>query len=51
MKTGCSVKDFDVIFPMQLLEFTESLNFESISKKLQKNQQFLIVHLKIDFYG
>ena len=46
IKTGCSVIDFSVIFPMKTSEFTKSLNFESISK----NQCTFFFHLNIDFY-
>ena len=30
IKTGCSLIDFDVIFPMQSSEFTKSQNFGSV---------------------
>ena len=42
--------DFKVIFPMQSLEFTKSLNFESMSKKIKKKKRLFYFHLKIDFY-
>ena len=35
-KTGCSLIDFDAIFPMQSSQFTKSLIFEIISKKTAK---------------
>ena len=33
LKIGCSLMDFDIIFPTQSLEFTKSLKFRSISRK------------------
>ena len=51
-KTGCSLVDFEVIFPMQSLEFTKSLKFGSILKKITaiKKSEILNFHLKIDFF-
>ena len=44
-------KFVDVIFPIQSLEYTKSLNFGSISKKnAKKNLQILIYYLKDNFY-
>ena len=41
MKTGCSLTDFDVTFPMQSSEFRKSLNCGSILKKiLQKKPKY-----------
>ena len=37
MKTGYSLMDFDIIFPMQSPEFIKSLNFGSILKKKAKD--------------
>ena len=48
MKTVCSLIYFDLVFPIQSLEFTKSLNFENVLIKLQNNLNFFF-HLKVDF--
>ena len=48
MKTGYSLKDFDVIFPIKSSEFIKSLNFGGNSKKNEKYESFF--DLKIEFY-
>ena len=52
MKTGYSLIDFDVNFPIQSSEFIKSPNFGSQLKKLQdKNLKKSYFHLKIALYG
>ena len=48
IKTGCSLIDFAVIFPMESSEFTRLLNFGSIKKKTAKKPY--TIGLKTDFY-
>ena len=47
MKTGYILIDFDVIFPMQLLEFIDSVNFGSnLKKKCIKNLKYVVKQLQ-----
>ena len=41
VKTGCSLIDFDVIFPMQSSKFLKPLNFGSIWEKTAKTYNFV----------
>ena len=51
MKTGCSLIDFDVIFPMQPLEFTKSLDFGTIYlKTTYKKMKIFNLNLENYFY-
>ena len=45
-----SLMDFDVIFSMLSLEFTNSLNFGNISKNLPKITEIFHLQPKMDFY-
>ena len=38
IKTGCSLIDFNVIIPMQSSEFTKSMNFASILKRVHNKK-------------
>ena len=53
LQFGCSLIDFDVIFPMQSSKLKKSLNFESISKKTKKHifftYKFIFIDKKIYF--
>ena len=49
MKTGYIMIYFDVIFPVQLLEFIKSVNFGSNLKKKNCIKIKIIYHLKIVF--
>ena len=43
--------DFDIFFPIQSSEFTESMNFGSFSKNTAKNNlKFIIFLATIDFH-
>ena len=50
MKTGYSLTDFDVIFPMQSSEFAKSLNFGSISRKKTAKEKRYIFLPKFCFF-
>ena len=53
MKTGYSLIDFNMIFPIQSSEFTKLLQFGSNIKKNTtiQNENKNIFHIIIDLYG
>ena len=51
MKTYSSLRDFDVIFPIESSEFIKLLNFGSnLKKTARKNLKKLTFYLKMDFH-